>query len=216
MKKAFIFDLDGTLIDSMPMLERLDRIIFEGLNIPFTEEAANIVRYIPFSETAKYISESFDVSLTAAEVEKLLVDTVIEKYKTVDLKAGVLPFIEKAKRLGIKMCIATATDTSIASPVAERLGLFDYMELLVSCAEVGSTKDKPDVFIEAARQLGAAPEESVVFEDGLPGARSAAAAGFTVVGVSDPTVPADDAERIRAVSAMYVDALTEAEKLFDE
>ncbi len=216
MKKAFIFDMDGTLIDSMPMLERLDRIIFSELSIPFTKEAADVVRYIPFSETAKYIVGSFNVGRTVEEVEKMLIDTVKSGYETVPVKDGVVPFLKEAKKRGIKMCIATATKTSISSPVAERLGLFEYMDFLVSCVEVGSAKDKPDVFLEAARRLGVEPSEAVVFEDGLPGARSAASAGFTVVGVSDSTVPKSDAEQIRSVSDIYVSRLDEdARGLFE-
>lgn len=215
MKKTFIFDLDGTLIDSMPMYGKLDRMIFTELGIPLTNEAADAIHYLPLGDSAKYIASHFDVPFTAEQVEKRLTDTVIREYEAVKIKDGVLPFLKEARAAGVRMCIATATERGVSLPVAARLGLFDYMERLVCCGDVGATKEKPDVFLEAARLLDASPKTAAVFEDGLPGVQSAASAGFTVVGVYDSTATPKDTSIIRARSDLYVRSLTEAGALLE-
>lgn len=103
----------------------------------------------------------------------------------VEVKSGVPAYLEALHQKGVKMCIASATSTPLVTICLERLGLRHYFEFLLSCVDVGSSKDKPDVFLEAARRLGATPAETAVFEDSLVAATSAKRAGFHVVGIYD-------------------------------
>jgi beta-phosphoglucomutase-like phosphatase (HAD superfamily) len=124
MIKGYIFDMDGTLIDSMERICRMDREILQKLGLVPTEEALEDMKYIPLGESAGYIKSHFDVSLTEAEVMGILVDTVIEIYRTVEMKAGAIDYLEFCKSQGIKMCIATATEPEIATDVARDKGFF--------------------------------------------------------------------------------------------
>lgn len=204
MIKGYIFDMDGTLIDSMERICRMDREILQKLGLVHTEEALEDMKYIPLGESAGYIKSHFDVSLTEAEVMGILVDTVIEIYRTVEMKAGAIDYLEFCKSQGIKMCIATATEPEIATDVARDKGFLKYMENVTACSEVGFGKTRPDVFLEAARRMGLEPHECVVFEDGIPGAVSARDAGFKVVGVFDPTAGEDDTEKMKSIGDRYI------------
>ncbi|MBR5447533.1 MAG: HAD family phosphatase [Clostridia bacterium] len=204
MIKGYIFDMDGTLIDSMAMICRMDREIFRRLDLVPTEEALEDMRYIPLGESSGYIKSHFDIPLTEAEVMRILMDTMIEGYRTVEMKAGAIDYLEFCKSQGIKMCIATATEPEIATDVAKNMGFLGYMENVTACSEVGCGKTRPDVFIEAARRMGLEPHECVVFEDGIPGATSAGKAGFKVVGVFDPTAGEADSKKMKSITDRYI------------
>lgn len=103
----------------------------------------------------------------------------------IELKNGALRFIREAKKLGIKMCIASATRRDIAEPFLEKSGLLDYIEFYIDCIEIGAYKDKPDIFLLAAKRLGAEISDCVVFEDVPQAVATAKDAGFYVVGVYD-------------------------------
>ena len=103
----------------------------------------------------------------------------------VEVKPGVIPYLDALQAKGVKMCIASATSVPLVTICLERLGLAKYFEFLLSCVDVNASKDKPDVFLEAARRLGATPGETAVFEDSLVASTTAKAAGFYVVGIYD-------------------------------
>ena len=83
------------------------------------------------------------------------------------------------------MCVATCTAERLARACLDRLGLGKYLQFVLSCEEVGYSKERPDVFLEAVRRMGGTVEESVIFEDSLPSVQTAKAAGFSVVGIFD-------------------------------
>lgn len=103
----------------------------------------------------------------------------------IELKNGALRFIREAKKLGIKMCVASATRRDIAEPFLEKSGLLDYIEFYIDCIEIGAYKDKPDIFLLASKRLGAEISDCVVFEDVPQAVATAKDAGFYVVGVYD-------------------------------
>ncbi|MBQ8523786.1 MAG: HAD family phosphatase [Clostridia bacterium] len=203
--------MDGTLVDSMKMIMEMDRGIFGKFGLPFSKEATELMKYIPLGESAKLIKRMFDIPHTEDEVTRIMYDTMREGYNTVVTKPGALEYLRFAKESGIKLCIATATEPEIALEVSERLGIMEYMDFLVACSEVGESKEKPDVFLEAARRWGFEPSEVAVFEDGLPGARSSRGAGFTVVGVYDEPSAGGNEQPLRDVSHVYIRSFADIE-----
>lgn len=119
------------------------------------------------------------------------------------LKDGALDFIREAKSRGVKICVASATRRDIAEPFLEKSGLLDYIEFYIDCIEIGAFKDKPDIFLLAAKRLGAEISECVVFEDVPQAVKTAKKAGFYVVGVYDSITVNDG--NIRPLVDEYVE-----------
>ena len=94
-------------------------------------------------------------------------------------------YLDSLRAKGIPMCVASATGKPLVELCLETLGLKDYFSFILSCVEVGAGKNRPDVFLEAARRLGAEPTDCAVFEDAIYAVRSAKEAGFYVVAVKD-------------------------------
>lgn len=136
-------------------------------------------------------------------------DRMREHYRSdIMLKDGAVEFLEKAKAVGIKMCIASATRRDVSEPFLQRTGLMDFMEFYIDCPEVGKYKEYPDIYFAAARRLGAEISECAVFEDAEYCARTSHAAGFFTVGVQDDV--ADEEGDTRQFCDMFLDSWHEA------
>ena len=211
MVKGYIFDMDGTLIDSMGMICKIDEDILDKLGVGRDEALLDAMRYIPLGESAQYVKDHCNVTYTADEILKIMIDTMIAGYESVEVKPKVFDYLDFCRKEGIPMAIATATEPDIARDVAGKLGLLPYMAGIVSCTDVGKSKEHPDVFLESARMIGLAPEECAVFEDGVPGAMTASKAGFTVVGVYDSSAGAADLAKLREVSDKFICSFADIE-----
>lgn len=152
MKKFYIFDLDGTLCDSMRLWRN------ETVNCDFFDRVQTEAAY----------------------------DRMREHYRTdIALKEGAWEFLEKAKAAGIKMCIASATRRDVSEPLLQKTRLMDFFEFYIDCPEVGKYKEHPDIYLAAARRLGAAISECAVFEEAEYCAATSHRAGFFTVGIWD-------------------------------
>lgn len=120
------------------------------------------------------------------EVLEPAFDRMREHYRErVQVKDGVLEFLRNAKKNGVKMCIASGTRRDVAEPFLARSGLMEFMEFYIDCFDVHAFKERPDIYLEAARRLGGEIEECAVFEDAEYCAATAKKAGFFVVGIYD-------------------------------
>lgn len=133
-----------------------------------------------------------------------------EHYRdSVSLKAGVLEFLERAKAAGIKMCVASATRRDVSEPLLAKTGLLDFMEFYVDCHEIRAFKERPDIYLIAAKRLGAEISECAVFEDAEYCAETSKNAGFFTVGVYDEV--ADEEGNTRSVCDVFVENWQTAE-----
>ena len=140
---------------------------------------------------------------TPEELMDTLNDLVTEEYRSrVPLKPGADRLLARLADSGISCCIATASEAFQARSAMERLGLWPHFRFAVSCVQYGG-KTRPDIYLEAARRLGTAPAETVVFEDALHAARTAHEAGFRVCGVWDASAEEDQAA-LKALADWYV------------
>ena len=117
-----------------------------------------------------------------AEIETIMAQHYCHDVR---IKPGVREYLDNLKSQGVSMCVASATNKPLVELCLENLGLKDYFSFILSCVEVGAGKNRPDVFLEAARRLGTEPSDCAVFEDAIYAVRSAHAAGFHVVAVKD-------------------------------
>lgn len=184
--KAAIFDMDGTLLDSMNVWKGLGDEYLRSLGIKAPKNLADTIRSMSFLQTAQYFKKEFGVAVSEQEMIDIWNQTAMDRYKqTAKKKAHVTKYLEQYENLGMKMCVATATDKNIAETVLKKLGLDGYFEFILTEQEVGIGKHEPDIFIEAANRLGVKVEECIVFEDAYHAIKSAKQAGFNVYAIED-------------------------------
>lgn len=188
MDKPFaIFDLDGTLADSMPYWDRLGRTYLRAKGVTGDVEAV-LQMTVPMTmeESGELFRRTFGLPGTGADIAAEMNRMMEARYRRdIPLKPGVSAYLEALRRAGVTMCAASATAEYLMRDCLTRLGAASYFQFLLSCEEAGAGKDRPDVYLLAARRLQARPEETAVYEDALYAARTAREAGFYVVGVYD-------------------------------
>ena len=190
--KAAIFDMDGTLLDSMEMWYNVGYTFLNQRNIPIPEGLGKAVEHLKMSDAAEYIADNFPLNMTGSEVLAAWLHIIDEGYATtVTLKPYVMEYLDKLRADGVKMCIATLTDRAQALPALKKHHLLDYFEFVLTVREVGKNKTHPDIFLQCAERLGALVSESTVFEDSLYASKTAKNAGFEVCAVYDITNKSD-------------------------
>lgn len=185
-KQAVIFDLDGTLVDSMWMWRAIDIEYLGRFGLACPPGLSKAIEGMSFTETACYFQEHFQLPLTVEAIKADSTAMSIEKYRTqVPLKKGARAFLAYIKRLGLPMGIATSNSRQIVDTVLGALQIQDYFTDITTGCEVAMGKPAPDVYLKVAEKLRADPACCLAFEDVPAGILAGKAAGMTVVAVED-------------------------------
>lgn len=182
-----IFDMDGTLVDSMGYWDRVYQEYMEGLGITGDlRELLLRTKTMSVLDGAATAARELGLQETPEDIEQAL-NRIMERHYREDvvLKPGVLELLRGLKAKGVKMCVASTTRQGLIESCLEWKEIRDMFEFCLSSEQVGPGKDRPDVYLEAVRRLGAAPEDTAVFEDALQAVKTARGAGFYVVGIWD-------------------------------
>mgnify|MGYP000959270635 CR=1 FL=1 len=206
--KAAIFDLDGTLIDSNSVWEKIDRKILLKRGIRVTDEQIIRMTSMTYEDAAEFM-QSLGVKDAASELIKEFNELALNEYRnSVFLKEYVKEYLEKLKNEGIKIALATASPRFLYEPVLRHNGIYKYFNAFCCTEEIGKSKDYPDIYLLAASRLDVSPEQCIVFEDVLKGVASAKNAGMYAVGVFDK-YSADDVVTIRNIADRYIHSFCE-------
>jgi len=198
---AVIFDLDGTLIDSMWMWKQIDIDYLASKGKPFPPDLQDTISGMSFSETAVYFKETFGIEDDLDTIKKCWNDMAWEMYSTrVTLKEGALEFLKYLKERGIKTGIATSNSNELAFMVTKRLGIDAYIDEIHTACEVEKGKPNPDIYLFVAETLGVDPSECLVFEDVLRGVIAGLRAGMRVCAFYDPASAYEDEEKREAAN----------------
>lgn len=200
--KGAIFDLDGTLLDSMGMWYSLYENYLKEANIVLTDELRDFFNHASIPMAAQRFSQGI-IPRSAETIEKELYDYITDFYKNkVDIKANSDVFVHKLHEKGVKLCVATATERRHAEAALKRLGLLQYFDKIFSCKDLKIEKNKPDIYLTALEYLGTDIKETVVFEDACHAVKTAKAADFYVVAIEEETVAKK--EQVKELADMYI------------
>ena len=186
-KRFAIFDMDGTLVDSMIYWKHLATEFLESKGVQtISPDILERIKPMTMTESAALFIQEYSLSGTAESVAAEMNAMMDEHYrKDIPLKTGVQAYLEALHSRGITMCVASATAEDLMEACLTRLGVAKYFSFLLSCETVGAGKNRPDVYWESAKRLGAEPAEIAVYEDALYAAETAKRAGFYTVAVRD-------------------------------
>lgn len=183
---AVIFDLDGSLVDSMWMWKAIDIEYLGKFNLPLPEDLQACIEGKSFHETAVYFKERF---LIPDSLEQMKADwnrMAWEKYeKEVPLKPGIEEFLQGCKENQIKLGIATSNSRQLMDHIAGVHRLENYFQCIVTGCEVERGKPSPDIYFAAADKLQVNPSKCLVFEDIVAGIQAGKSAGMHVCAVED-------------------------------
>lgn len=188
--KTAIFDMDGTLIDSLMCWDLLwsclgKRFLNDSTFRPTATDDKK-VRTLILAEAMDLIHNNYGMGSSGKELLHMANDFFRDFYANhVELKKDVREFLDYCKKSGVKMCIASATASELIDVALKRCDIEAYFLKIFSCATVGKGKEEPDVFQEACVFLDTKPEETWVFEDSLVAIKTATQIGMPSVGIYD-------------------------------
>lgn len=198
MIKAAIFDLDGSLVDSMWIWQSIDIEYLGRFGISLPDKLQADIEGMSFSETAAYFKKRFALQDDLEQIKADWNRMAWDKYeKEVPLKKGVLELLQYCKANGILLGIATSNSRQLVETVVHAHCLEDYFDCIMTACEVEKGKPAPDIYLAVADALQIAPADCLVFEDIVPGIQAGIAAGMRVCAVYDQYSVYQDAEKKR-------------------
>ena len=202
--KAVIFDLDGSLVDSMWMWRAIDIEYLGRFGIPLPEDLQSRIEGMSFSETAVYFKEHFSIPDSIDRIKEDWNRMAWDKYANeVPLKPGIPEFLERCREEGIKLGIATSNSRQLVENIAKVHNLRDYFSCIMTGCDVAHGKPSPDIYLAVAEELDCPPSQCLVFEDIIPGIQAGKAAGMRVCAVED-AYSVNDRERKKALADYYI------------
>ena len=183
--KLHIFDMDGTILDSMPMWSTIASDYLDSYDIPHDDNVNKLIEAYTLENAAKYFIE-LGLDKTVDDIIKDIYDFSLNKYKNeIPAKPDMAELLKKLHETGETIILLSASPVQCAVAAFKRLNILEYFDKLFSCQDFDTDKTVPETFINVAASLGFKPEDAIVYEDALYSIRSAKAAGCKTVAIYD-------------------------------
>ena len=201
---TYLFDFDGTLVDSMPIYEAIMKKMLDDYKIEYGEDLIKIITPLGYRLTARYYREKLGHPLPEDEiVSKLQAEAVHAYTHLVQAKEGVIETLKALRARGDHLNVLTASPHPMLDPCLKRLGVWALFDNVWSCDDFGTGKSDPAIYRAAAERMGVGVSDVVFVDDNYNADKTAAEAGMRVWGVYDDT-SAEYAEEIKSVTERYV------------
>ena len=204
----FLFDMDGTLIDSNGIWKDVDREFLARRGMPYTHAYYEGVAHTIFPLAAKFTKEFCHLSESCEEIMAEWMDLARDLYAHVPVKPGVRAYLKQCRAEGRRMAVVTSSVPEHCRTALHHLNLEKYFERIVFAHDLGLEKKDPEIWRLAAREGGVRPEDCTIFDDSLAACGGARAAKMRVVGVYDRFFSQDEKE-MRDFCDVYIQSFEE-------
>lgn len=202
--QAVIFDLDGSLVDSMWIWRDIDIEYLGKFGIPMPDDLQRQIEGMSFSETAVYFKEHFPIPYSIEQMKEDWNRMARDKYlNEVPFKEGAEAFLKECRKRGILLGIATSNSRALVENIADVHGFHNYFQCIMTGCEVAHGKPAPDIYLEVAKKLNVDPANCLVFEDIIPGIQAGKSAGMKVCAVED-AYSADSRDAKQTLADYYI------------
>lgn len=186
MNKGYIFDLDGTLLDSLEAWKDVGNTYLKSIGINGDPNLDSIMENMSLNEGAMYIKEHFSLKQSIEEIIQDVCYIVEERYAhDIMLNDGVKDFLEQCYQKGYQMCVLTASSSRLAKKALQRLEVLHYFQDVYSCQTIGLSKQNPQCYLETMKRFQTQVEQCIVVEDALYAIQTAKAAGLYVKAIQN-------------------------------
>lgn len=216
MIRGAIFDVDGTVLDSMSIWDHAAERYLKKRGREAKKGLSDLLFSMTMQEGAAHLRETYGLREDEREIIAGINEIVTCFYQQeVRPKVGAAEFLTELKDEKVKITAATSTDRFLVEAAFQRLGLMQYFDKIFTCSEVGAGKNEPKIFLEASSFMGTRPEETWVFEDGLYAIRTADRAGYHTVGIYDASSQKEQ-EEIKNEAECYLTGWDRRASLWDK
>ena len=208
MKKHYLFDFDGTLVDSMPTFVSVMLRILDENNIPHPKDIVKIITPLGYHGTAKYY-RSLGIDKSEEELTKTMNEYAKEEYENnIPEKSGVISTLRQLKDKGADLNILTASPHTMLDPCLMRLGIFELFRNVWSCDDFGTTKADPNIYVMAAERMGCDASSVIFVDDNVNAVKTAKLGGMRAFGIYDESSDSLKDE-MTAIAERYINNFSE-------
>lgn len=213
--KTYLFDFDGTLVDSMPTCISAMLKILDDNGITYSDDIVKIITPLGVNGTAEYYIK-LGLNLPKDEIIALMKEYMLDGYfYNIPAKENVISVLKQLKEAGANLNVLTASPHITLDACLKRLGIFDLFENVWSCDDFGTTKANPEIYKMAAEKIGVPVEEVLFLDDNLNADKTAKASGMKVCGIYDES-SAEYTDEIKAATDYYINDFSELPYLFNK
>ena len=208
MSQICVFDLDGTLVDSMSYFGKAMVSVLDDAGIKYGDDLVNYVTPLGYEKTAEYYVE-LGVKKSVDEIVSIMKERLVYEYtNNIKLKSGVREFLEKKHKEGARLFVLTASPHIVTDVCLKNNGVYHLFAKVWSVDDFGMPKTNIELFYKVAETIGCDRADVNYFEDNLAAVRNALKAGYKVYGVKDKQSE-NDVNEIKNISSVYVNSFEE-------